>query len=226
MGITFRKRSSRSFNELMVSAAVVLLIGLASVTDAQARRGHGYHHRHGPSINIIRGVVYPPYPYYGGLAFYRPVPRQAVVVQPVPEAASANQHLFVYPQRGQSAEVQRQDEYECYRWAATQSGFDPVSPANGSSTAVIAHSPPSDGLPDDPVSGTLGGAALGAAGGALAGDPATGAAVGAAVGLVAGLMGGANQARVTTAPVIQSTSQQNYRRAFSTCLGARGYEVG
>jgi hypothetical protein len=34
--------------------------------------------------------------------------------------------LFVYPQKGQSAERQEKDEFECYKWAKEKTGFDPT----------------------------------------------------------------------------------------------------
>ena len=39
--------------------------------------------------------------------------------------------LEVTPQKGQSADQQRQDRYECYRWAVGQTGFDPTQPGGG-----------------------------------------------------------------------------------------------
>jgi len=39
--------------------------------------------------------------------------------------------LFVYPQNGQSEEQQASDKYECHRWAAAQSGFDPTQSGGG-----------------------------------------------------------------------------------------------
>ncbi len=35
-------------------------------------------------------------------------------------------NIFVYPKNGQSADVQARDRYECHRWAADQTGFDPT----------------------------------------------------------------------------------------------------
>ena len=32
---------------------------------------------------------------------------------------------FVFPQNGQSAEQQNQDEYYCHSWATKQTGYDP-----------------------------------------------------------------------------------------------------
>ena len=39
-----------------------------------------------------------------------------------------NDDLFVYPQRDQSEQQQATDRYECHKWAALQSGFDPTQP--------------------------------------------------------------------------------------------------
>ena len=34
--------------------------------------------------------------------------------------------MFIYPRNGQSADQQAHDRYDCYRFAVTQSGFDPM----------------------------------------------------------------------------------------------------
>jgi len=52
-------------------------------------------------------------------------------VRPPPEVADqvavqSPTDLFVYPNNGQSTEQQARDRYECHRWAADQSGFDPT----------------------------------------------------------------------------------------------------
>jgi hypothetical protein len=39
--------------------------------------------------------------------------------------------LFIYPRRGQNQQQQAKDEYECHRWAADQTGFDPTRPNPG-----------------------------------------------------------------------------------------------
>jgi hypothetical protein len=36
--------------------------------------------------------------------------------------------VFLYPKNGQSEEQQGKDKYECHRWAANQTGFDPTQP--------------------------------------------------------------------------------------------------
>jgi hypothetical protein len=48
-----------------------------------------------------------------------------------PAAAPGHDDAFVYPKNGQSEQQQATDRYECHRWAADQSGFDPTQPAGG-----------------------------------------------------------------------------------------------
>ena len=43
--------------------------------------------------------------------------------------AAMAQQQYVYPQKGQSAEQQKKDEYECHSWAVKQTGFDPTAAA-------------------------------------------------------------------------------------------------
>lgn len=50
--------------------------------------------------------------------------------------ATASQLVFAYPQRGQSAEQQAKDRYECHGWAVSQTGFDPSKPPPGGGTAT------------------------------------------------------------------------------------------
>jgi hypothetical protein len=45
--------------------------------------------------------------------------------------AAANGDIFMYPRNGQSAEQQAKDRYECHRWAADQTGFDPTKAMDG-----------------------------------------------------------------------------------------------
>jgi len=40
--------------------------------------------------------------------------------------------LIAYPKNGQSQEQQGKDKFECHRWAATQTGFDPTQTGGGS----------------------------------------------------------------------------------------------
>jgi hypothetical protein len=76
--------------------------------------------------------------YYANDAYYlwRDRERGYEVVEPPPEAAVSTEgpgsdDIFMYPRGGQSAEQQARDRYECHRWAADQTGFDPTRPAGG-----------------------------------------------------------------------------------------------
>jgi Family of unknown function (DUF6515) len=58
---------------------------------------------------------------------------------PVPPPPAGDQ-LYVYPQNGQSADQQAADQYECHRWANSQTGFDPTQPSGGVSPDQLASS--------------------------------------------------------------------------------------
>ena len=51
------------------------------------------------------------------------VPASAATVGP---GTQKMPKVFLYPKNGQSAEQQARDRYDCYRFAVTQSGFDPM----------------------------------------------------------------------------------------------------
>jgi hypothetical protein len=130
---------------------------------------------------------------------------------------------YIYPSKGQNAQQQDRDQYECHTWAVQQTGFDPTKPQ----TAQAPSAPP----PGKPVvKGAARGAALGAVGGAIAGDAGRGAAAGAAMG---GLLGGMRRMDHAKAEQQQQAQQQNmsaqqqgaYNRALGACLEGRGYTV-
>jgi len=60
-------------------------------------------------------------------------PPAAVAAAPAPPAHLSRYYL--YAQRGQSAEQQDRDRFECFNWASQQSGFDPSRAAAASSEA-------------------------------------------------------------------------------------------
>ena len=139
------------------------------------------------------------------------------------------QDPIVYPAKGQSDEQMEKDKYECYNWAKQQSGFDPMQVP----TATSAPPPQQDEGP-----GLVGGAARGGLGGlavgAIAGDAGQGAAIGAVVG---GLFGGLRHSDRSSSNEQQqqqwenqqtanyANQRNNYNRAYSACLGGRGYTV-
>ncbi len=147
---------------------------------------------------------------------------------------------FLYPKKGQSAEQQSTDKYECHQWAVEQTGFDPMNPPKApDATPQVAAAPPSK--EGGAVRGAARGAAGGAAVGAILGDAGKGAAVGAAAGGIRGRM------KRKDADRDQAAAQQNaedqvaaaaraheakiaeeratYDRAKRTCLEARDYSV-
>jgi len=76
--------------------------------------------------------------YYADNVYYRWDPARTVyVVSDPPNGApdntstSGSEQTFVYPKNGQSEEQTAKDRYDCYRWAADQSGFDPTKVAGG-----------------------------------------------------------------------------------------------
>ena len=133
--------------------------------------------------------------------------------------------LFVYPAKGQSAEQQDKDKFECYNWAKNDSGFDPMAPPKATEPA-----PTTQTKSGGTRRGLVGGAALGA----IVGDSSKAARRGAAAG---GLIGGARQsshnrqveqerAQWEQQQAAQySQSRNNYNRAYSACLEGRGYTV-
>ena len=80
---------------------------------------------------MLGGVPY----YYANDAYYvwRAQERQYEVVDPPQNVESATvtpapaQNAFVYPNKGQTAEQEAKDRYECHVWAVNQTGFDPTT---------------------------------------------------------------------------------------------------
>src|SRR5689334_12525290 len=154
-------------------------------------------------------------------------------------APAVAQDVYVYPTRGQSAQQQDKDRYDCHGWATQQTGFDPSRPAAGAAAPLPPPPPPVDHSRDGSV---MRGAGRGAAiGGAIGGNAGKGAAIGAATGaLVSGVrrrdrirqeeanqQAYQSQAQHAASQQNAATSAQrnNYNRALATCLQGRGYTV-
>lgn len=133
--------------------------------------------------------------------------------------------LYIYPAGGQSNEQMDKDKYECYNWAKTDSGFDPMAPQTASS-------PPPSGQKKS--GGVAKGALAGAATGAIVGDKSKYARRGAVAG---GLIGGVAQSSknqkidqqqqqyAQQEATKNANNSNNYNRAYSACLEGRGYTV-
>jgi hypothetical protein len=161
-------------------------------------------------------------------------PRAATVSEGVPSSPPPSTQVYFYPTRGQSAEQQDRDRYECYLWARKQTGFDPSSPQLAPHQRLEIKPMPPAGYD------TAVGAATGAVLGAVVSPPGR-TAEGAAVGAVAGAVVGAasDATRQEQAERIQQRYDQrdaqrmaqleqqasSYRRAMAACLQGRGYTV-
>ena len=139
------------------------------------------------------------------------------------------QDLFVYPTKGQSAERQEKDKWECRSWATNQTKFDPYERPKASTP------PPSRRAPQGSLlRGGARGAALGAVGGAIAGNAGKGAAAGAAMGGMVSVIRRNDQLRSEQYEHQQWMQQEAaqyeqkrsaWTRALSACLSGRGYTV-
>ncbi len=129
------------------------LVGLLSLAlAAPAFAGPPGHGREGPGGGHGGGHYYQPGPRHGhglpdaareiwigstlyflaaGSYYLWNAPREEYVVVSPPPALQAlpvsNYEVIAYPARGQSADQQARDRYECHSWAVGQSGFDPAA---------------------------------------------------------------------------------------------------
>jgi hypothetical protein len=88
--------------------------------------------------------------YYANSVYYQWLPdqREYIVTTPPDESAlstqapgaSTDDEPFIYPKNGQSEQQQATDRYECHRWAADQSQYDPTQPAGSLSADQNAQS--------------------------------------------------------------------------------------
>jgi len=153
------------------------------------------------------------------------------VYDPPPAAAAPLTEVYAYPLRGQTAQQQDRDHYECSTWATQQTGFDPSAAgvAPHQRVAVVPAGPP-------PGTNTAIGAVTGALIGAAIGQPwnaAPAALAGAVVGGAIGSTADAANAQATRTVVVtdqraaaaQEQRASSYRRALGACLDARGYSV-
>jgi hypothetical protein len=156
------------------------------------------------------------------------LPVVAALLSLLPGALVA-QELFVYPSKGQSAEQQEQDKFQCYSFAKGQTGFDPMAPPT-TSTAPPAAEAQQGGVGRGAVRGALGGAAIGH----IAGDTKQGLKIGAASGALLGGMRRSDQKQREKQNRQQWEQQEvanytqnrnNYNRAYTACLEGRGYSV-
>jgi hypothetical protein len=139
---------------------------------------------------------------------------------------------FIYPNKDQTPEQQKKDEFDCHTWAVQQAGYDPI--AASQTPAAQAPTEKAKAETGSGAKGAVKGAAAGAAVGAIAGDAGKGAAVGAAAGGAGGRVRSKNQAEAkqqeqvaaaNTANANQAASAENYNKARAACLEGKGYTV-
>jgi len=136
---------------------------------------------------------------------------------------SASISLFVNPRNNQTPQQQGEDEKSCYATAQQQTGIDPTA------TAAAPTEPAKK--QGGGAKGAAGGAAGGAAVGAIAGDAGTGAAIGATAGAVRGRRQQKKANKQAEQQATEQSQQQQqqkldtFRRAFSSCIDAKGYSV-
>ena len=131
--------------------------------------------------------------------------------------------LIIYPAKGQDEKQQKSDKYECNEWSKKETGIDPAR----LTTDITPEKVPQKG---GVIPGAAKGAVLGVIGGAIGGDVGKGAAIGAGVGAGAGAMRRGQSQRKQTkayedAERQRKQSMQTFKRAYRTCLEARGYSV-
>jgi len=134
----------------------------------------------------------------------------------------AQAEMFIYPAKGQNAEQQKKDEFECHQWAVQQTGYDPTKaqPAPQQQTAQKGQA----------VRGAAGGALIGLGIGSLSGNAGKGAAIGAGAGALAG--GARQQRQMEQKEAANQQTQQaqqaqvdRYNKARQVCLEGKGYTV-
>jgi hypothetical protein len=144
--------------------------------------------------------------------------RAVPVTLAVVVAVVAQAQPVIYPAKGQTPQLQQQDQGECQSWAKNQAAAAPSQPA-----------PAPSGPQGGRVKGAARGAAIGAAGAAAGGgDTEKGAAGGAAAGAVTG---GIKQRQGKQEQAQQAQQQQQQAatattdKAFAACMEGRGYTV-
>jgi outer membrane protein with glycine zipper len=167
------------------------------------------------------------------------VPALAQTQPPSGKTLAATMNVYAFPNKGQSPETQSTDEAACYDYATKNVGTDPFalqkqSDAQAAQTEAAKQQAAQAGKGAG-VKGAVGGAAAGALVGEIASDDAgEGAAIGAAAGAVHGrrkakrAQGQATaQAEAQGQQAQHATAAQldNFKKAFSVCLEAKGYMV-
>ncbi len=136
----------------------------------------------------------------------------------------------IYPSEGQDEQQQMTDQLECYRWAGSQTNWDPYKAYDELVAKGYAAQQTAEQAQGGLIRGAAGGALAGVAIGAIAGDAGKGAAIGAVAG---GLVGGSRsrraqqQAQAEQEAAIDAFNKQMERwdRNYVACMQGRDYVV-
>jgi hypothetical protein len=130
--------------------------------------------------------------------------------------------LYVYPQKSQNATQQLTDEQRCYNSAKTQTGYDP----NAAAPAPKEKNKTSSSDGHDVAKGAAHGAIIS---GATGGDAAAGARRGAIIGGIRSKREKKKddeaKQKTEAKQTMQEKQKDDFKRAISACLDARGYSV-
>ncbi len=152
---------------------------------------------------------------------------------------ASTMEVYVFPEEGQAADQQSQDEAACYEWAVTNAGADPFELQKQSEAQAVQSEQAVAAAEQTGRGAGARGAVRGAAAGAIVGeivddDASQGAAYGAAAGAIRGRRKGrAAKEQATAQAEVQGEAQQqateeqigNFKKAFSVCLEAKDYLV-
>jgi len=153
--------------------------------------------------------------------------RSSVIVSIVTALLSASvaaAEPVAYPTKGQSAEKQNRDEYECHEQAQKETGVDPVAVAEQS----MASSGSAKG--GGGMGSGLSGAGLGAIRGAAEGDAGGGTLHGAGMGRLIAVIRSRRQMEKQQDAASEKSADaraqlEKYDQAYGACLTKRGYSV-
>jgi hypothetical protein len=147
----------------------------------------------------------------------------AITVLAQQKSLSSTVGVYVFPQAGQNASMQSQDESQCYSWAVQNTGSDPFELQKQQQAQQQQAATATQG---SAVRGAARGAAGGALIGGIAGDAGKGAAIGAATGAVVN-RSRARRAQESAESSAAATGAQidNFKKAFSVCLEGKKYLV-
>jgi len=139
--------------------------------------------------------------------------------------------IVVFPAKGQTAQQQEKEEYDCLMWGADQAGVTSTSMKDPKAAGQAAAAHVDSAAAGAAVKGAAKGAAVGAVFGSISGNSGTGAAYGAAGGALAGRAAKKDAKAQAAAQAEQKTAAENkakldaVKKGMTVCLESKGYTV-